>query len=94
MTEDSPVRFIPGDVSPDYEFKYASGNYEEQPISPDLLPRQVQRVAQDISDLEREIERVNKDKEAILQQSQERKSELERHLTALRVLTAEFSTAS
>jgi predicted nucleic acid-binding Zn-ribbon protein len=91
MTDLSPTRLIAGDVSSDYVFRYASGEYQQQSISPELLSWQIQRVAQDISDIEGELRKVANEKERSQREFAQKKQDLETGFAQIQEIVAKFS---
>jgi hypothetical protein len=91
MSVEFPQRFIAGDVGAGYVFRYTSGGYEDRPISEDLLPRQIQRLAQDIADIDTEIVEAANAREKAERDFAERKADLEKGFAAIQAIVAEFS---
>jgi hypothetical protein len=89
-----PTRVIPGDVPSDYEFRSASGDSQEEVDSEDLLPRKIQSVLQDIIDVDKEIEKVDREKQEALERFNQRKAELEEGLAKIQQIVAGFAGAS
>jgi hypothetical protein len=92
--EKPPTCVIPGDVLSDYVFQSASGGSQEEVDSEDLLPRKIQSVLQDIIDINKEIEKVDGEKQQAQERFTERKAALEKGLANIQQIVARFSRAS
>jgi hypothetical protein len=88
MSDTGPRRFIPGDAPSDYAFKHTALPPDPPSLAPELIPRRIQRLSQDLVELDEAIKDIANQRQKAAEDLAQRQEQYARGIAGLRSIIA------